>query len=110
GGVALAAAPEGVVVADHELPHPQSTDQDRLDELTRAELPEVAIEAQEDGVVDTGGGQHLDLLVTRGEEWGGGLGADDAEGVRIEDDDHCAAIGLDPAAGDLSEDRLVTAV
>ena len=79
-------------------------------ELAGAHAGEVAVEGQDDDVVDAGAGEEVEFVLEGGDEGGAGAGADGAGGVGVEGDDERAEAKGAGATEDVADDPAMAAM
>ena len=95
---------EAVIVANEELTNTVSIEQDSFDKGRRIEGSQCWRERYDDGVVDTGLGDNLELLGTRREEQRRGRWIHDLQGVWIEGDEEARQRSSSRAFGDARQE------
>lgn len=106
----LGAASEAEVFALVELDDVELLAQDLLGELLGAHAGEVAVEGENEDLVDAGLGEEIEFLLAGGDELGALAGADGAGGVGVEGDDEGAKAGGACACEDVFDDPAMAAV
>lgn len=81
-----------------------------VSELAGAHAGEIAVEGQDDDVVDASGGEEVKFVLEGGDEGGAGAGADGAGGVGVEGDDERAEAEGAGAAEDVADDPAMAAM
>src|SRR5690606_36353372 len=92
--ITFAAAAKAVVVADDEVTQAKARDEDLLDETLRLEGRKRPVEAEEDGIGQSGLREDLHLFDGRREQRRRGVGPDDAQRMRVERDEDAGTVAL----------------
>src|SRR5690606_6955613 len=102
-----------VIIADDEVPKPQTVDQDLLHESSGRIVREFPGEREEHHIVEAAPGQQLPLLLVRREEEGCGFGPDDRQWMGLEADQDALRperFGRAPEFGDHGQMAFMDAI